>query len=131
MVASKSENIKRAGTFRKSVSQGLESRVVPILAGIVSFIDTNRNLDILIRNDEQKQTWQTDLWLHFINDPELTQLNYATIVSPKQQELQEVFVKTTSATGKVFSATMPFSWLIYNQIDEVLTNTKETQDNGE
>lgn len=105
--------------------------MVPILAGIVSFIDTNRNLDILIRNDEQKQTWQTDLWLHFINDPELTQLNYATIVSPKQQELQEVFVKTTSATGKVFSATMPFSWLLYNQIDEVLTNTKETQDNGE
>ncbi|CAC5361652.1 RNF213 [Mytilus coruscus] len=130
VVASKSENIKRAGTFRKSVSQGLESRVIPILAGIISFIDTNRNLDILIRNDEQNQIWQTDLWLHFINDPELTQLNYATIVSPKQQELQEVFVKTTSTTGKVFSATMPFSWLIYNQIDEALTNTKETlQDN--
>ncbi|XP_071122875.1 E3 ubiquitin-protein ligase RNF213-like [Mytilus edulis] len=126
VVSSKSENIKRAGTFRKCVSQGLESKVVPILAGIMSFIDTNRNLDIFIRKDTENQNWQTKLWLHFINDPELTQLNYTKIVSPQQQELQEVFVKTTSATGKVFQATMPFSWLIYNQIDKTLTNTKKT-----
>lgn len=110
----------------------MESKVVPILAGIISFIDTNRNLDILIRNEEQKQNWQTELWLKIINDPELTQLNYMTIVSPKQkQELSEYVVKTTSSTGQVFSAIMPFSWLIYNQIDEVLVNTKKTlQESG-
>ncbi|XP_052086034.1 E3 ubiquitin-protein ligase RNF213-like [Mytilus californianus] len=127
VLASRPENITKAGTFRECVSQFLESKVVPILAGIISFIDTNRNLDILIRNEEQKQKWQTELWLQIINDPELTQLNYTTIVSPKQQqELSEYVVKTTSSTGRVFSAVMPFSWLIYNQIDEVLVNTKKT-----
>ncbi|CAG2250091.1 RNF213 [Mytilus edulis] len=127
VLASRPENITKAGTFRECVSQFLESKVVPILAGIISFIDTNRNLDILIRNEEQEQNWQTEVWLKIINDPELTQLNYMTIVSPKQkQELSEYVVKTTSSTGRVFSAIMPFSWLIYNQIDEVLVNTKKT-----
>jgi hypothetical protein len=51
------------------------------------------------------------------------------MVSPsRQQELQEVAVKTTSVDGNVFSALMPFSWLIFGQIDEVLRKTIESKD---
>jgi hypothetical protein len=71
----------------------LESKVIPLLAGIIAFIDTNRNLDILTNKEE----WKIDLWLQIFNDPELTQLKYSLIVSPsRQQELQEVAVKSTS-----------------------------------
>ncbi|CAG2212879.1 RNF213 [Mytilus edulis] len=126
--ASKPENINRAGTFRRFAVQCLESKVIPLLAGIIAFIDTNRNLDILTLNEQ----WKTGLWLQIFNDPELTQLRYTGIVSPsRQQELQEVIVKTTSLEGKVFSAGLPFSWLIFQQIDEVLRNTMNTKEVGD
>ena len=102
----------------------MESKVIPILAAVISFIDTNRNLDILNRSD--LQTWQVDLWMEFVNNTNLSQLTYLNTVSPKQQhELQEVAVKTTSVDGRVFSGTMPFSWLIFQQIDDVLLKTEQ------
>ncbi|VDI72431.1 Hypothetical predicted protein [Mytilus galloprovincialis] len=126
--ASKPENINRAGTFRRFAVQCLESKVIPLLAGIIAFIDTNRNLDILTFNEQ----WKIGLWLQIFNDPELTQLRYTGIVSPsRHQELQEVIVKTTSLEGKVFSAGLPFSWLIFQQIDEVLRNTINTKEVGD
>jgi hypothetical protein len=80
-----------------------------------------------------KEEWKIDLWLQIFNDPELTQLKYSLIVSPsRQQELQEVAVKSTSMEGKVFSAVMPFSWLLFGQIDDVLRNfmTSAKEDGG-
>ena len=112
---------------RKFAVQCLESKVIPILAGIIAFIDTNRNLDILASGDNQD--WKIGIWLQSFNNPDLTQLKYSLIVSPsRQQELQEVAVKTTSVDGNVFSALMPFSWLIFGQIDEVLRKTIESKD---
>jgi hypothetical protein len=50
----------------------LESKVIPILAGIIAFIDTNRNLDILASGDNQD--WKIGIWLQSFNNPDLTQL---------------------------------------------------------
>jgi hypothetical protein len=112
---------------RKFAVQCLESKVIPILAGIIAFIDTNRNLDILSSGDNQD--WKIGIWLQSFNNPDLTQLKYSLMVSPsRHQELQEVAVKTTSVDGNVFSALMPFSWLIFGQIDEVLRKTIESKD---
>ena len=64
------------------------------------------------------------MWVDIFNDPELTQLKYSWIVSPtKQHELQEIAVKMTSKDGKPFTAAMPFSWLIFGQIEEILRET--------
>ena len=113
---------------RKFAVQCLESKVIPILAGIIAFIDTNRNLDILSSSSYNKE-WKIDIWLQIFNNPDLTQLKYSLMVSPsRQQELQEVAITTTSVDGNVFSALMPFSWLIFEQIDEVLRKTIETKD---
>lgn len=114
---------------RKYAHQYLESKVVQVLAGIISFIDTNRNLDILIMRNLLHE-WQSQLWLRIFTDVELTGLKYSTIVSPKQQnELKEVEVKTTSKSGIAFSSVLPFSWLMFRQIDEILTNTRESVEN--
>ena len=111
---------------RKFAVQCLESKVIPIVAGIISFIDTNRNLDIL--SSSNNEDWKIDIWLQIFNTPDLTQLKYSLMVSPSQQELQEVAVKTTSVDGNVFSALMPFSWLIFGQIDDVLRKTMESKE---
>ncbi|CAG2252471.1 RNF213 [Mytilus edulis] len=103
-----------------------EAKVIPVLAGIIAFMDTNRNLDILANSNAQD--WQVDIWLQILNDPELTQLKYSLMVSPTRlQELQEITQKTTSVDGRVFSAKMPFSWIIFGQIEDVLRNSMETK----
>lgn len=113
---------------RKSISQHLISKVKPIIASIIAFIDTNRNLDIL--RDDNIQQWKLDMWLHIINNPQLTQLKYSSIVSPNQhQEIHEVIIRTTSASGRVFSGMLPFSWLIFDQIESILHSIRESMEN--
>lgn len=64
------------------------------------------------------------MWTDVFNDPDLLQFRYTMIVSPTQhQELQELTVRTTSLNGKVFSASLPFSWLIFTQIEDILKKT--------
>ncbi|XP_052087598.1 E3 ubiquitin-protein ligase rnf213-alpha-like isoform X5 [Mytilus californianus] len=127
---SKSENINKAGTFRKSIIMCLESRIIPILAGLFAFMDSNRNLDILTENESNH--WNVSIWLDILNDPEITQIKYQNMVSPtKHLELHEVAVKPTSVEGKVFSAKMSFSWLIIDQVQKILKTTIESEDTTE
>lgn len=105
----------------------LESRIIPILAGLFAFLDSNRNLEILTENESNH--WNVNIWLHILNDPELTQIKYQNMVSPtKHLELHEVAVRPTSVEGKVFSAKMSFSWLIIDQVQKVLKTTIESED---
>ncbi|VDI37174.1 Hypothetical predicted protein, partial [Mytilus galloprovincialis] len=125
--AAKPENVNRPGTFRNFALQCLESKVIPVLAGIIAFIDTNKNLDILANTN--RNDWQFHLWSQILNSPELTNLKYSLMVSPtRHKELHEVSVKTTSLDGKLFSASMPFSWIIFGQIEEVLRKTIDAKD---
>lgn len=104
----------------------LESRVIPILSGIFAFIDTNRNLDIV--TESKSNTWQFNMWMEILHDPEVTQLKYQDMVSPKKSlELHEVAVKSTSVDGRVFSAKMPYSWLIIDLVQTILKTTLESR----
>ncbi|KAL3881535.1 hypothetical protein ACJMK2_027967, partial [Sinanodonta woodiana] len=121
--ASKPENITKAGTFRRACIQYLESRISPILAGIIAHIDTNQNLDILSGHISQGD-WVARLWLHIFNTPAAIQLKYSDLQYPgRQQELSEVIVKTTGCQGLAFQAEFPFSWLMFEQINAISRNT--------
>lgn len=115
-------------TFRKSIVLCLESRVLSILTGIFAFIDTNRNLDILVKNTSQN--WSVSLWLDIWNNLDITQIRYEDMVSPtKHLEVMEVATKTTSVEGKLFSAKMPFSWLAFEQIRNIMRNVIDSEEN--
>lgn len=51
---------------RSSCIKVLESKIIPILAGVVAFCDTNENLSIL---DEINYPWKQDMWLSILNAP--------------------------------------------------------------
>ena len=51
----------------------------------------------------------------------LLSFQYTDLQSPKRQsDLPEVVVMTTGCEGQMFSARMPFSWLLINQINDIL-----------
>ncbi|KAL3881510.1 hypothetical protein ACJMK2_027942 [Sinanodonta woodiana] len=129
--AARLENIKKTGTFRRACTQYLESKISPILAGIISYIDTNHNLDI-IHSHITSGDWKARLWLQILSTPGAIQLQYSDLQSPTgQQELNEVVVKTTGCEGHMFTAVMPFSWLIYEQIDSICKTAQENQEEEE
>lgn len=104
---------------RKPSNQSHIEKYSPILAGIIAHMDTNNNLDLLIKRNPS--SWEHTLWLEIINNPSATQIEYAMVVSPKKQdELPEVMVKGTGCDGLKFNALMPFSWLIYRLINQFL-----------
>ncbi|XP_060590421.1 E3 ubiquitin-protein ligase rnf213-alpha-like, partial [Ruditapes philippinarum] len=116
--AASSENINKAGTFRRSCIQTLETKVAPILAGIIAYLDTNDNMKIL---QEEHFKWKQELWLTYLNTVDAINLQFTDLQSPKRQsDLPEVVVMTTGCEGQMFSARMPFSWLLINQINEIL-----------
>lgn len=112
---------------RKLAIQYLEVKVIPIMAKVIAFIDTNRNLDILVRNE--MHTWQIKLFFETLNLAELEHLNFAnTISSMMIQELKMAKVKTTSLLGNTFNAYIPFSWILYEQTELLLKTQLDERD---
>jgi len=61
---------------RRSLMQYLESRVTPLLAGILAYIDTNNNLDVLDSVVQCSEHWLRDMWFHMFSVSEITVLKY-------------------------------------------------------
>lgn len=87
--------------------------MTPLLAKIVAFVDTNNNLSILESSDREVQ-WLTDLWLGIFNSIDV-------------EILIKIKVPQVMNTGAIHlaSATFPFSWLIYEAVEQFLLVTSE------
>nr|KAG5687644.1 hypothetical protein BaRGS_008127 [Batillaria attramentaria] len=66
--------IRRAGTFRRAWMQCIERHLIPILAGVVAYLDTNHNLDLL--QQDELPPWVSNLWLRILNDESLVNFRY-------------------------------------------------------
>lgn len=52
------------------------------------------------------------------------------MVSPtKHLEVMEVATKTTSVEGKLFSAKMPFSWIVFEKIRNIMRHVIDSEEN--
>jgi len=58
---------------RRALMQYLESRVTPLLAGVLAYVDTNNNLDVLVHNSDH---WLRHMWLYMLADSNITELKY-------------------------------------------------------
>ncbi|XP_053391305.1 E3 ubiquitin-protein ligase rnf213-alpha-like [Mercenaria mercenaria] len=122
--ATSSDKISEAGTFRRSCLKILESKISPVLAGVIAFIDTNQNIDICC---DENPTWKTQLWKKILCSPNALDFKYSELQSPtRTSELQEAMVLYTGVSEKVFESKMPFSWLFISQINDVFLATKKT-----
>ncbi len=55
----------------------LKQKVTPILGGLLAYIDTNCNLEIL--NGELPESWLYKLWMGMLKNTKITPLQYADI----------------------------------------------------
>lgn len=116
--ATKREHVNGAGTFRQAMIQYIVQKLSPLLAEIISKIDTNQNLDLM---DESEESWKRTLWLEILNCPEATNnthsmldFRHGTVVSP------EFIVLGTRSDNHMFSAKFPFSWIISKLVQSAI-----------
>ena len=67
---------------RRSIWQTLEAKVTPLLAAVLSYADTNNNLDILLKFDPvagDDSGWIVKLWMDLFREPRVTQINYRLV----------------------------------------------------
>ncbi|XP_061703162.1 E3 ubiquitin-protein ligase rnf213-alpha isoform X2 [Syngnathoides biaculeatus] len=117
--------LQEGGTFCHSLWKRIQAVVTPVLAQVVSVIDADRNLDILIRDDCSPSLKR--LWLHiFANE------NFLEIPQPSlDSETRTILVRNYLAQGRDFTFSMPFSGRIKDYLEElwvhVLQNEGDTQ----
>ncbi len=61
---------------RRSLWTYLVDKTTPLLAGLVAYMDTNCNLDIIHQDNPE---WIQQLWLDMLNDPNVTPLKYSDL----------------------------------------------------
>ncbi|CAG2214620.1 RNF213 [Mytilus edulis] len=110
----------------KLALQYLEAKIIPIIAKVIAFIDTNRNLDILVRHEPH--AWQIQLFQEILNLPNLFQLNFTDTFSSTMTKYMQVAIRTTSQLGNTFYSYIPFSWIIYEQTELLLRKHLDEKD---
>jgi len=73
--------------FRRALLQTLESKVTPLLSGIIAYADRNANLDLL----EKKSPWQQTVWLEMLNEEEVTLFRYRQAIVYKSNSCSKDF----------------------------------------
>ncbi|XP_064641334.1 E3 ubiquitin-protein ligase rnf213-alpha-like isoform X1 [Lineus longissimus] len=126
------ENINRAGTFSLAIHMIIEGKIMPTLAGLIAYLDTNSNLDILQRQRTARDKWICTLWLKMLTDVHVTPLSYEKLLlSPKSRaELTEMIAQQTAAGRQTFQPQFPFSWEVYAQMEIIIQTAKTMKEEG-
>lgn len=113
---SKIATVIRHGTLRSSCQSFMENRICHLFAGLVAFMDTNRNLDLLteLASNELKQ-----LWLYMLNDPDFFDMSYRSYLLADNVEKNE-FVCLSMTSKQSVRLRLPFSWLIKHKMDQII-----------
>uniref|UniRef100_A0A670HUU1 RING-type E3 ubiquitin transferase n=1 Tax=Podarcis muralis TaxID=64176 RepID=A0A670HUU1_PODMU len=113
--ASNLNALQEAGTFRDTLWKRVQSVVTPFMAYMLSVLDSDCNLDLLVRPTTEKCV--KALWLFIFNDLKLLDIPYIMGQNNSQTEtilVQSYFKKSTGAGNE-----MPFSWKIKDYLEDL------------
>ncbi|XP_029904896.1 E3 ubiquitin-protein ligase rnf213-alpha-like [Myripristis murdjan] len=113
--ASNINALQEGGTFMHTLWRKVQSVVTPLLANLVSVIDRNHNLDLLINSGEDVR----NLWLQIFACKEMLDVPYIRMESNSM-----VFVVPSRVTAdNTLRCVMPFSWWIKDFLDVFMMQT--------
>ncbi|XP_060127041.1 E3 ubiquitin-protein ligase RNF213-like [Zootoca vivipara] len=113
--ASNLNALQEAGTFRDTLWKRVQSVVTPFMAYMLSVLDSDCNLDLLVRPTTEKCV--KALWIFIFNDLKLLDIPYIMGQNNSQTEtiqVQSYFKKSTGAGNE-----MPFSWKIKDYLEDL------------
>ncbi|KAL1277475.1 hypothetical protein QQF64_024148 [Cirrhinus molitorella] len=107
--------LQEGGTFRHALWRRVQAVVTPFLAQLVSIIDRDCNLDLLLdRNSEESLK---KLWLDIFGDFKLLNVPYTRMES--NSETKTILVQNYIAVDRNMGCTLPFSWRIKDCLEEL------------
>uniref|UniRef100_A0A8C7LM14 RZ-type domain-containing protein n=1 Tax=Oncorhynchus mykiss TaxID=8022 RepID=A0A8C7LM14_ONCMY len=114
--ASNIDALHEGGTFRQTLWKRLQAVVIPLLAQLVSVIDRDGNLDLLLDTNSEEPIKK--LWLDIFGDDKLLDVPfpYSNFLSATSKTF---LVQNNIPTDKNISCIMPFSWRIKDYLNEL------------
>ena len=112
---SKVNNVIKYATLKSSCQNYIETRVSHLFSGIISFIDCNKNLDLLL---QQEPEWILDFWFEIFEDREILNLSYMNNFDNKNEFI--CINNFNSKAGPDFKLKLPFSWIIKDYFDKLI-----------
>ncbi|XP_071394340.1 E3 ubiquitin-protein ligase rnf213-alpha-like, partial [Centroberyx affinis] len=113
--ASNVSSLQEGGTFIHTLWRKVQAVVTPFLANLVSVIDRDCNLDLLMDSEEDIK----NLWLEIFARKDMLHMPYVRVESNSK-----VFVVQSHVTaGNTMCCVMPFSWWIKDFLDVLMMQT--------
>ncbi len=124
--AAKLSNVIKYGTLKNSCINFIEHRLGHLFAGLIAFVDTNNNLDLLVQTCPGKE-WIPELWLEIFKDEAIMNFNYVQMYLQANNSSDKTEFTCLDSTGG-HSLRLPFSWLLKESLDQlVLIKVKEVK----
>ncbi|XP_048410924.2 E3 ubiquitin-protein ligase rnf213-alpha-like isoform X2 [Stegostoma tigrinum] len=124
--ASNLEALQEGGTFRHTLWKRVQKVVTPFLAQIISIIDRDYNLNLLI--DDTPEILRK-LWLDIFSDSNLLDIPYNRNILSLQSEI--VIHNHMKMDVLAISNMLPFSWRIKDFLDELWIRVQYMEGQGE
>ena len=119
-VAMSLKELQVEGTFQAALLRKIDDVVTPIFAEIIAFVDCNYNLDLMDSNDPHSDT--SHLWLTMFDNTDVCNITYEQLFPEKLGKPRQ---QVPGIGGRLshfdFHCKFPFSWIIKEHIDVLLT----------
>uniref|UniRef100_A0A8C8GD14 RING-type E3 ubiquitin transferase n=1 Tax=Oncorhynchus tshawytscha TaxID=74940 RepID=A0A8C8GD14_ONCTS len=119
--ASNINALQEGGTFTQTLWKKIQAVVTPVLAQLVSVIDRDCNLDLLLDvncGEEVKK-----LWLEIFGNNEMLDIPLVKVDS--NSESKTILVQSHITAERTMRSSMPFSWRIRDILDELMMQTQQ------
>uniref|UniRef100_UPI003AABD3E1 E3 ubiquitin-protein ligase rnf213-alpha n=1 Tax=Centroberyx gerrardi TaxID=166262 RepID=UPI003AABD3E1 len=113
--ASNIDALQEGGTFRHTLWKRVQAVVIPFLAQLVSIIDRDQNLNILL--DSNCGEAVKKLWLDIFGNDKLLDVPYVTL--DRNSETRTILVQNYFSADRNVGCSMPFSWRIKDYLEEL------------
>ncbi|XP_058262166.1 E3 ubiquitin-protein ligase rnf213-alpha-like isoform X3 [Hemibagrus wyckioides] len=116
--------LQEGGTFKHTLWRRVQAVIIPFLAQLISVIDRNCNLDLLLDTNSEDEV--KNLWLLIFDNKAVLDIPY--IQTRQISEPQTIQIQSHMSGGRTMSCTMPFSWRIKDLLDDLWEHTLQKED---
>ncbi|XP_038133385.1 E3 ubiquitin-protein ligase rnf213-alpha isoform X1 [Cyprinodon tularosa] len=121
--ASNIDALQEGGTFRHTLWKRVQAVVVPMFAHLISVIDRDQNMDLLL--DKNCPESVKRLWLDIFSNQKLLEISHLTM--DPSSETRTILVQNYMAQDKNIGCTMPFSWRIRDYLEELCIHSIQNE----